>query len=80
MSVYLQSSLTTWLITLPSALPFKSEDITAFMICPLFLAAMISANFSVRNTFTSSADIKEGAYSLKAIECSVLLDIFLVRM
>ena len=60
---YLQSSATTALITLPSALPFNC-GITVFMIIPLFFVAITSAHFSVRNAFTSSSLIRDGAYSL----------------
>ena len=51
---YFVSSATTWLMTLPSALPFSSP-ITVFMIIPLFLVASTSANLLVRISFTSSA-------------------------
>lgn len=44
---YLQNSATTWLMSLPSALPLRSP-MTAFMIWPLFLVARTSANFSSR--------------------------------
>lgn len=60
--VYLHSSATTALMTLPSAFPFSSA-ITAFMIMPLFFVASTSANFSVNIAFTSSADNSFGANS-----------------
>ena len=63
MLLYWQSFPTTWLITLPSALPFNSA-ITAFMIWPLFLVAITSANCVVRISSTSSAESIFGAYSV----------------